>query len=207
MYVDGAVVRTLTLPGTLTRALNDAPLTIGAATSSWVDPFVGLLDEVAIYRRVLSDEEIAGIYGAGSAGKCTVVPFASFQITRARMGQARGAKQDQIDLWGQFALSPSSDGIALLGEQVVVTLGGLTWTIPGSVFVRTDKDDGFQYHTNAPGIKQVFIRDNGIFRVRATELDLGVVSAASPLVFSLRIGNDEGSAAVSSPERGGGALR
>jgi len=207
MYVDGQVIRSMTLPGSLVRTLNDAPLTIGAATSSWADPFVGLLDEVAIYHGALSDDEIAAIYSAGSAGKCTVVAFASFQITRARIGPSRGATQDQIDLWGQFALGPSSDGIALLGEQVVVTLGGLTWTIPGSSFVRTDEDDGFQYHTTAPGIKQVFIRDNGIFRVRASELDLGVVNAASPLVFSLRIGNDEGSAAVSSPERGGGALR
>lgn len=203
MYVDGEVIKSMTLPGSLVRTLNDAPLTIGAATSSRADPFVGLLDEVAIYGRALSDDEIADIYGAGSAGKCTVVAFASLQITRARIGQSRGATRDQIDLWGQFALGPSSDGIALPGEQVAVTLGGLTWTMPGSAFVRTDENDGFQFQTTAPGIKQVVIRDNGIFRVRVSEVDLGVVNAANPLVVTLRIGDDEGSANVASPERGG----
>lgn len=201
LYVDGALARSDNIPGNLANTVNNAALTIGASAAG-LEPFLGLIDEVAIYSRALSEDEIAAIHRAGSAGKCTVVPFANFQITRARIGQSRGATQDQIDLWGQFALGPSSDGIALPGEQVAVTLGGLTWTISGSSFVRTDENDGFQYHTTAPGLKQVVIRDNGMFRVRASELDLGMVGAASPLAFTLRIGNDEGSANVASAERG-----
>ena len=36
--------------------------------------FNGLLDEVAIYNRALSQTEIQGIYNAGSAGKCSAPP-------------------------------------------------------------------------------------------------------------------------------------
>jgi hypothetical protein len=36
----------------------------------WDHKFAGLLDEVALYSRPLSGDEIAGIYNAGAAGKC-----------------------------------------------------------------------------------------------------------------------------------------
>src|SRR5439155_26736247 len=45
-----------------------APLTIGQAENLYF--FGGRIDELAIYTRALSDNEIAGIYAAGGAGKC-----------------------------------------------------------------------------------------------------------------------------------------
>ena len=49
----------------------NAPLTIGHSEAFY---FNGLLDEVSIYRRSLSPNEIAAIYAAGSAGKCVPPP-------------------------------------------------------------------------------------------------------------------------------------
>jgi hypothetical protein len=51
--------------------INGAALLIGdSGAEGGCMPFVGLIDEVAIYNRALSDAEILGIYNAGSSGKC-----------------------------------------------------------------------------------------------------------------------------------------
>jgi hypothetical protein len=47
---------------------NTAPFLIG--NSGACSPFAGLIDEVSLYNRALSAEEIQAIFGAGSAGKC-----------------------------------------------------------------------------------------------------------------------------------------
>jgi len=55
-------------PGTEALAIGAA----GAyADGQILSPFAGLIDEAAVYNRALADAEIAAIYNAGSAGKCT----------------------------------------------------------------------------------------------------------------------------------------
>ena len=52
-------------------------LLIGAAVTNGaevVSPFVGLIDEAAVYNQALSAAEIAAIYNASSAGKCSLPP-------------------------------------------------------------------------------------------------------------------------------------
>ncbi|MDO9067567.1 MAG: LamG-like jellyroll fold domain-containing protein [Deltaproteobacteria bacterium] len=49
---------------------NDDPLKLGAAGTCGTGPFGGFIDEMTIYHRTLSAEEIAASYNAGSAGKC-----------------------------------------------------------------------------------------------------------------------------------------
>lgn len=51
---------------------NEVPLKFGAAGTCGTYPFGGLIDEMAIYSRTLSAEEIAAIYNAGSAGTCDI---------------------------------------------------------------------------------------------------------------------------------------
>jgi concanavalin A-like lectin/glucanase superfamily protein/immunoglobulin I-set domain protein len=50
-----------------------APLTIGMAEGQFY--FNGMLDEVSIYNRALSSNEVATIYSAGQSGKCLPSPF------------------------------------------------------------------------------------------------------------------------------------
>ena len=47
------------------------PAAIGARADNQDNSFLGVLDEVSVYSRVLSAGEIQGIYNAGSYGKCT----------------------------------------------------------------------------------------------------------------------------------------
>ncbi len=68
LYINGQLVATTA--GTL-GPKNNAPLRLGAIESAQPYTFEGLLDEVSIYNRALSADEILAIYMAGSAGKCT----------------------------------------------------------------------------------------------------------------------------------------
>jgi Concanavalin A-like lectin/glucanases superfamily len=51
------------------------------------DPFSGGIDEMSLYSRALSSDEIAAIYNAGAAGKCYVAPpFIASQPTNQSIG-------------------------------------------------------------------------------------------------------------------------
>ena len=65
IYTNGIAIGSQTDTNTIPNP--NAPLTIGAAEGMY---FNGLLDEISIYNRALSSDEIAAIYNAGSGGKC-----------------------------------------------------------------------------------------------------------------------------------------
>jgi len=70
LYVNGVVVATT--PGLLGPA-NTAPLKIGdsgTCGAAYGGSFGGLIDEVSIYNRALTTNEVAAIYSAGAAGMC-----------------------------------------------------------------------------------------------------------------------------------------
>jgi len=70
LYVDGAEVASTTAASTGIIS-PDAPLVIGTINPTQnIENFIGLVDEVEIFNRALSAEEIAAIANAGSAGKC-----------------------------------------------------------------------------------------------------------------------------------------
>jgi hypothetical protein len=79
LYVDGKL--DASVPATGTIAQNNYPVYIGgnAQTQGNLPGYFwnGLIDEVSIYNRALSSNEIAAIYNAGSYGKCVpqVPPF------------------------------------------------------------------------------------------------------------------------------------
>jgi len=68
LYVDGAlkVTRSRTYATMLTGTID-----IGGIIDPPI-PYAGLVDEVAIFNRALSANEIGAIYNAGSAGICAV---------------------------------------------------------------------------------------------------------------------------------------
>ena len=69
LYVNGVEVQNANF-GNITPQTT-YPLNIGARTfAGWGNRFSGIIDELSLYRRALSSNEIAAIYNAGSAGKC-----------------------------------------------------------------------------------------------------------------------------------------
>lgn len=76
LYVDGNLVQSRYRPGGIYPTVSNAYA--GREDSGNPRNFWGRIDELAIYRRALSDAEIQAVYNAGTAGKCrataTVTP-------------------------------------------------------------------------------------------------------------------------------------
>jgi hypothetical protein len=81
LYVDGALVGSQPDLSTGSLAIN-APDLIGRRNVCGSDnTFNGLIDEVSIYNRALAANEIAAIFAAGTAGKCTAPSLTIFRST------------------------------------------------------------------------------------------------------------------------------
>lgn len=92
IFVDGVLQNTLAIPASFVA--NGEQFSIGNRINS--NPtgcgnlnFSGRIDEVSVYNRALSAEEIAAIHAAGSAGKCLAPTAASVSIG-GRVTTARG---------------------------------------------------------------------------------------------------------------------
>jgi hypothetical protein len=73
LYINGAInVTTNADPSFLVPPFGQ-PLAIGSRASNNTDAFVGLIDEVEVFGRALSDAEVHKIYDGGSDGKCPCV--------------------------------------------------------------------------------------------------------------------------------------
>ncbi len=115
--------------------------------SSWPGTTVnGTIDEVAIFNRALTSEEIATIYAAGSAGMCkpsdlsislvaaaTLVPIGSnltFSIIVSNRGPLNTSSAVAIDSLptslGLISVTPSQGGCTTVGGTVTCRLGTLT---------------------------------------------------------------------------------
>jgi hypothetical protein len=70
LYVNGQTVGVSLRPGVLTGSAVRAQFGMGEQSSSSQHPFLGRLDELSIYERALSTQEIQAIFEAGEAGKC-----------------------------------------------------------------------------------------------------------------------------------------
>jgi hypothetical protein len=93
VYIDGGLANTGLLSARLARTLNSTPVTIGSSTSGGGETFTGIIDEVSLYNRALSATEIAGIFAAGSAGKCFTgsPPQITQQPTNATVAERENA--------------------------------------------------------------------------------------------------------------------
>lgn len=68
-FVNGTKVMAAIRRGNLSSTINDGPFTIGVETEHPTLFFEGLVDEVSVYNRALTDQEIKGVFAAGRAGK------------------------------------------------------------------------------------------------------------------------------------------
>lgn len=188
LYVDGDLKPEI---NTSASAMNLKVAWLGGWAGSANRFFHGLIDEFTIYNRVLDASEIGDLFQAGSAGKCKGVPFAEFTITKAEITfSAQSSVIDSFDVKGEFTLG--SDGIDPLNEDVVVTLGTFSVTIPGSFVEHKGK---FQFEGAIDGSDvSMEIKDIGAdsfgFVVAAVGVDL--TGTANPFDIELSIGDDTG---------------
>jgi Concanavalin A-like lectin/glucanases superfamily len=92
LYVDGILeTGVLVLDDNLgtNSVLSSDPFSIGAGSGNGPQPFQGEIDEVEVFNRVLTDQEVADIFSAGSAGKCkTPLTTVVASPTRIREGNS-----------------------------------------------------------------------------------------------------------------------
>jgi hypothetical protein len=74
LYVDGALESSVTKTYTTTQT---GKLYMGSTVEGSQEYYTGLVDEVEIFNRALSQSEIAAIVNAGSAGKCKAPPYSA----------------------------------------------------------------------------------------------------------------------------------
>jgi len=77
LYVNGVQVAIQERMGALDYDRTPVPITIGSdwTTNNSSERFIGRIDEVALYRRALSSDEVFALADAGGAGKNTVSPY------------------------------------------------------------------------------------------------------------------------------------
>jgi hypothetical protein len=76
LFADGVVVFTFDPTALNGSLVNSEPLRIGNHPALDLNCFFkGIIDEVSIYNRALTTNEILAVYSAGGAGKCAVPPF------------------------------------------------------------------------------------------------------------------------------------
>gem|GEM_PF-6566336 len=126
-YVDGAPVGTFDIschPGSVS---NTSPLRIGSRSLSVSAVFRGCIDEVELFRRALSPDEIAALFAAGDGGKCKprchclgdlngdcVVDLTDLAVMLGNFGTVGGAQASDGDLDGDGDVD-LSDLAAILG--------------------------------------------------------------------------------------------
>ena len=132
------------------------------------------------------------------------VRFAAFEVRKVRLKVSEKTYRDRFRLKGSFSLGEGSDGIDPLHEDVTVTFGGFSETIPAGSFVRfrevVSGEDGaakgFRYKGRIGGVTWMKIHRDGKFRIRAMGLQLSGLDRHAPIPFILRIGDDLGETEV-----------
>ncbi|HWI58095.1 MAG TPA: immunoglobulin domain-containing protein, partial [Bacillota bacterium] len=107
LYLNGVLVGQVSV--SFPQNYGTLPLYFGTSGQSyWDHKLAGLLDEVALYNRVLSASEIAAIHAAGSAGKCKTTPDPAI-ITQPQ--------NQNVIVGGNAAFTVTATGTAPLSYQ------------------------------------------------------------------------------------------
>lgn len=165
-YMDGLLVRTLTMNGNLTRTVSSDPLTIGAGAANGGEPFRGVLDEISIYNRVLTAPEIQGIFLAAGSGKCgpAVPPSISVQ------------PRSQIAYWGKEAtLYVVAEGTQPLSYLWYKEGFPIPWATNSSlVFSDVQLSDAGAYAVRVSNSAGSVVSSNAVLTVNPAGVEIGL---------------------------------
>src|SRR5262249_33871472 len=105
-YVDGRMVSQAMQPIALT--FNTFPFQIGSAAPAYGNRFNGIIDELSVYDRALTAQEVQAIVAAGGAGKCAQFVQHSPSITSSPVTIAR---TDQLYRYDVKAIDPDASDV------------------------------------------------------------------------------------------------
>ena len=125
--------------------------------------------------------------------------FAELHLKRARLKLDDDPGEDRFKVMGNFVLYTDGDGLDLSNEDVTVNLGAFSQTITAGSFVRGP--EGYRFKGDRGGITRMVIRDDGTFKIRAKDVDLGGIDSTGTVRFWLQIGNDQGTVSCDHHEK------
>jgi hypothetical protein len=111
-------------------------------------------------------------------------------IDRAVVKLGQNANRDRFQVWGRFIVEEMRDGMDIRNEDVTVTFGEFSQTIPAGSFFRIGQNASYYSNQTSGGIRFMVIRDDGQFLVWSKDLDLSGIDLNVPVPFSLQIGGD-----------------
>ena len=154
LYVDGTLDVSKAASGSIWR--NSDPVCIGYIANTGLPGnyhFDGLIDEVSIYSRALSSNEIAAIYSAGSAGKCfTATPPVIITQPTNQMASVGGTATFRVSATGTQPLFYQwrFNGTNILGAtNALLTLSNVQPVQAGIYVVQVANGGGSTNSANA----------------------------------------------------------
>jgi hypothetical protein len=120
--------------------------------------------------------------------------FASLRVHDLEVRRHRG-NRDRITIAGRFVLGAGSDGLNRLTDDVTVSLGSFSQTIPPSAFLIEGWWREYKDRRNEPGVERMTLTHRGEFTIDIRGIPL--IDLSRKQTFSLRIGNDLGTVLVS----------
>jgi hypothetical protein len=112
----------------------------------------------------------------------------------------RGPK-DWLQVAGTLTEFSNGDGLNFLTDAVTITLNGFTWNLPAGSFVLDDGE--YEYKGGHTGLTEFEVEANGKFKMKVKGMDLSGLPFATPIPFSVTIGNDFGQTHVTFNTRRG----
>jgi hypothetical protein len=138
-FVDGVQVGTFDPTCRQGNLDNSSPLTVGRRSFSSTAFFNGCIDELEIFKRVLTPTEVAGLYAAGAAGKCkdtvvtgTNVGFCANELTKTTTATIYNNHATAQTYVGAFSALPAGPGCTVAGPTTIVTSTSFPVTIPAN---------------------------------------------------------------------------
>ena len=107
LYIDGGIVGATTATGRPDRPGNSGALSIGANLPDYPDEcFLGAMDELRIYNRALSDDEINAVYNADPPTKTSAMEIKGWHVTTydrtvRSIGDAEATVQNNMSMIAQ----------------------------------------------------------------------------------------------------------
>ena len=102
---------------------------------------------------------------------------------------------DETELEGNFKLGPNTNGIKPHKEDVTVTIGELSLTVPAGDF---DKDDGeFEFEGHIDGVEVEIEFEKNSRKKYDFEIEINAdIGGSGPVDVTLLIGDDTGTTSV-----------
>ncbi len=195
IYVNGMEKANMAATGTIDSRTD--PLVIGRNATNPASDWQGLIDELELFNRALSQPEIAAIFNAGTAGKCKP-PQPTAAFSRKVHG---GAGTFDIDLMplataGVECRSSGASGI----YQMIVQFANPVTVTSAALIGGSGSVSGFTVNSTTVTVDLMNITNAQTIFVKLMGVSDGVLSGDVPVAMSVLVGDTTGNGAVTASD-------